>query len=234
MANDAQRLIDMAHYDAGLIQQGEVANSDQRADGLNRLNDMINLWQTQGLKLWLQTDLAVSLVAGQATYNLGPSGHVVMTKPTRVLDNGYYLDTSNVKRPISLISRDEYMRLPNVSEQGAITSYFVDKQATQLAVSFWLVPNATEALGTAHLLIQQQAQNFTAVSETVVFPAEWFIALRWGLADELCTGQPQAIMDRCANRAQSYRVALEDWDVEDASTRFAPDTRAGFRSGAFR
>lgn len=225
MANDAKRIIDMAHYDAGLIQQGDVANTEQQADGLNRLNDMINLWQTQGLKLWLQFDLAVLLVAGQATYNIGPTGHVVMTKPVRVLDSGYYLEVNGSKRPITLISRDDYMRLSRTTQQGAVNSYFVDKQHNQLAVSFWLVPDATAALGVAHLLIQQQVQNFTLVTETVQFPAEWFIALRWGLADELATGQPQAIMDRCLQRANAYRSALEDWDVEDTSTRFAVDTR---------
>ena len=33
------------------------------------------------------------------------------------------------------------------------------------------------------------------------FAQEWRIALRWGLADDIATGQPQAIMDRCAQRA---------------------------------
>lgn len=233
MANDARRVIDMAHYDAGLIQQGEVANTEQQTDGLARLNDMINLWQTQGLKLWLQHDLSVPLVAGQATYNLGPSGHVVMTKPLRVLDSSYYLGSTDNKIPITQLSRDDYMRLSRITQQGAVNSYFVDKQYNQLAVSLWQVPDTAAALGTVHLLIQQQAQNFAAVTDLVQFPAEWFIALRWGLADELATGQPAAIMERCQQRANAYRNALEDWDVEDVSTRFVVDPRVA-RIGASR
>ena len=66
------------------------------------------------------------------------------------------------------------------------------------------------------------------------FPIEWRIALRWGLADELATGQPQSIMDRCQQRAISYRTMLEDWDVEDAPTRFTPDSRGQYSMGKFR
>lgn len=227
------RIIRMARADAGLLQEGDEPNSEQYADGMMRLNDLANLWQTQGLKLWLQYDLNVPLVSGQATYTLGPSGNVVMTKPTRVLDNGYWLGSNGVKRPISLISRDEYMRLSNTAQTGAVTSFFVDKRVADLAVSFWLVPDAGAAAGSAHLLIQQQVTNLISLTDEMDFPREWFIALRWGLADDICTGQPQAIMDRCQQRASAYRVALEDWDVEDASTKFQPDTQ-GRSSGAFR
>ena len=55
-----------------------------------------------------------------------------------------------------------------------------------------------------------------------------------GLADELATGQPQPIMQRCEAKANQYRQALEDWDVEDASTSFAPDQRALYSSWDFR
>ena len=57
----------------------------------------------------------------------------------------------------------------------------------------------------------------------IAFPVEWFQALRWGLADELCSGQPQLIMERCERKAMMYRDLLEDWDVEDTSTRVTPD-----------
>ena len=73
-----------------------------------------------------------------------------------------------------------------------------------------------------------------SVNDQMNFPQEWFLALRWGFADEICTGQPQAIMDRCEKKATMYREALEDWDVEDTSTRFQPDTRMGYGASNFR
>jgi hypothetical protein len=224
-------VIQDAYQDAGLIAEGDSINSEQIVTGLRKLTDLVNLWQTQGIKLWLNVDTTITLVAGTATYTLGPAGSVVMVKPPRVLD-AYYRDANGIRRPLVPMAWADYIRLSQITQTGAVNSYFVDKQATQLSVFFWLVPDATAALGTAHLLLQTQVTNPISVTETVNFPVEWRIALRWGLADEICTGQPQAIMDRCQQRALAYRTALEDWDVEDVSVRFAADTRG--HTGGFR
>lgn len=228
------RAIAMGMVDAGLLQEGDEPNSEQYASGMNRLNDLIRFWQTQGLKLWLQLDLAVPLAVGQATYTIGSSGDVNMTRPMRVLDDGYYIDSSSNKRPINLISRNEYTRLSNVVQQGSVTSYFVDKQQNFMAVSFWLVPDTQAATGVAHLLVQQQVSSLVSLTDTMNFPIEWFLWLRWMFADDIATGQPQAIMDRCSARATAYREALEGWDVEDASTSFQPDQRTQYQGNRFR
>lgn len=229
-----QRLIRDAMLDAGLLMEGGDPTSEQFALYSGRLKDVINTWQTQGLKLWTQTDQSITLVAGQADYTFKPSGgSVTMARPLRALE-GYYLNVSNNKTPIYLISRDEYMTLSTNVQQGAISQFFVDKQRTQLKISFWLVPDTVAATGTAHLLLQQQVTNFISLTEDIDFPIEWYMALRWGLADDICTGQPEAIMSRCSVKAASFRAALEDWDVEDASTRFQPDSRAQYSTSRFR
>ncbi len=226
-------IITDGYFDAGLIQEGQTLNPEQIVSGMRRLTGMINLWQTQGLKLWLNVDTAITLVAGTGTYTLGPAGTVVMTKPLRVIE-AYWLSSAGNRTPLTVLSWDDYMRLSQVNQQGAINSYFVDKQQAVLSVFFWLIPDATAATGTGHVLLQTQVTNFIAVNETMNFPIEWRLALHWGLADEVCTGQPQAIMDRCEKRATMYRAALEDWDVEDAPTRITPDQRMMQHSGRFR
>jgi hypothetical protein len=233
ISNTAERLVTMAYRDAGLTEEGQSPNGDQVGEALVRLNDMINQWQTQGLKLFLLQDIGVTLVAGQARYALMPGGDVNMCKPLRVLQ-GYYLDTNSIRRPLVVLSWEEYLRLSTPVQQGQVNSYFVDKQYDRLWVSFWLVPDAIAATGTCHLLTQVQVPNVTELDSTVVFPIEWFLALRWGLADELATGQPQSIMDRCEKRANTYRMALEDWDVEDAPTMFTPDQRGLYQTSGYR
>jgi hypothetical protein len=124
------------------------------------------------------------------------------------------------------MSWDDWMRLSQVdNNNGMVNSYFIDKQAYSLNVYLWNTPDAQEAANTVHLLLQTQATNPVNLTDDVSFPQEWRIALRWGLADDIATGQPQAIMDRCQQKAAMYRTMLEDWDVEDAPTRFAVDPR---------
>lgn len=226
-------IISDAYFDAGLTQEGQSPNSEQIVTGMRKLTDIINLWQTQGLKLWLNVDTTVPLVAGTGTYTFSPTGTVIMPKPPRAID-AYYMDSNGIRRPLIPLSWNDYIRLSQVNTTGQINSYFVNKKQEELSVFFWLIPDATAATGTAHLLLQTQVTNFISVIETMNFPIEWRIALRWGLADELATGQPQSIMDRCQQRAISYRTMLEDWDVEDASTRFSPDSRGQYSMGKFR
>jgi hypothetical protein len=226
-------IINDAYLDAGLIQEGEPAKSDKLVVGMRKLQDIINLWQTEGLKLWLNVDTEVPLVSGKGTYSLSPTGDIAMDKPLRVIQ-AYYRDQNGIRRPLTPLSWDDYIRLSQINQMGQINSYFVNKKQLELSVFFWLVPDAVAATGTCHLLLQTQVTNFITLTETTNFPLEWRIALRWGLADELATGQPQAIMDRCTQRALMYKTKLEDWDVEDAPTHFVPDSRIGTSYGRFR
>lgn len=224
------RIIPLALKDAGMLQQGSTATPEILQDGLDRLADIIALWQTQGLKLWLNSLQSIPLVAGTATYTLGPAGAIVTTKPTRVLEGWYVLPTSN-RYALSPLSWNEYHTLGNLASQGAVNSYFVDKQQSNLVVKLWMVPDAQAATGTVELLIQRQATGTSDLGETVAFPVEWYLALRWALADDYSSGQPQVIMDRCERKASYYRRLLEDWDVEDASTRMQPNAlMAGVQS----
>lgn len=235
VSNNAYGIITDAMVDAGLLQEGDRPNSDQLAVNMRRLNDTINLWQTQGLKLFLQEEVNVPLVVGQTQYVLGPSGPAVtMPRPPRILQ-GFIIGSSNVRRPLVNISRDEWERLSQITgNNGQINSFMVDKQAQQTNLNLWPAPDIVEAANTATFLMQIQAPNPIFLTDQVGFPLEWRIALRWGLADDICTGQPMSIMQRCAERAKAYRDALEDWDVEDAPTFFNVDSRFYQNSGRFR
>ena len=229
--NTPNAIIWDALFEAGKLAEGDVPDSDILARHSRRLRDLINAWQTAGLKLWLQVDQPITLTAAKTTYTIKPSGDVNMMKPLRA-QQGYYLNNTDpnnpVRQPLYPLSWQEWLTLSTTQTQGAISQYFVDKQAMQLNVSFWLTPDATTASnGTAHLLLQQQVTNFTGLTDTMNFPLEWRLALVWGLADELTTGQPQEVVMRCGSKARQYRMELENWDVEDANTMFQPDMRQG-------
>lgn len=235
VTNTAYGIIDQAWHDCGKIQEGQRPNSQQIADCMLRLNDIINLWQTQGLKLFLQDEVTVPLTVGQTLYVLGPSGPaVVMPKPSRVLQ-GYILDTSNIRRPLVPLSRDEWERLSQtIGNNGTINSYMVDKQSYQINLNLWPPPDSVEVLNSAVFLVQIQAAGPIYVTDETSFPQEWRLALRWALAEDISTGQPPAVIQRCMQNAERYKVMLEDWDVEDAPTFFGMDSRFYTSYGRFK
>lgn len=229
--NTGAGVVQRGYEDAGLCAVGQTVTTAQMSRGLDRLNDIINFEATQGLKLWLQQDIAIPLTVGQGVYTLGPGGSVNMAKPLQVLQ-GYFLTSQAIRQPLSPLSRDEFTRLSQIAVLGAINSYFVDKALLQFNISFWNTPDATAATGTGHLICRVAAPNLVVSADNVQFPPEWTIFLRWAVADEVCAGQSEAIQSRCAQKCSSYRDALQAFDVEDAPTTFSPDMRS--QGGRFR
>ena len=226
-----ERLIKQALRDCGRLQYGSTPTTEVYDDALSRLNDIINTWQTQGLKLWLNSIVTLTLEEDEPSYTIGPAATPATLKPVRILA-GWFVDANGARRPLTPASWTDYYSLSNLATSGSVNSYFVDKQQLNIVVKLWSPPDATAALGTVQLLRQEQATAWNELDEDIAFPVEWFQALRWGLADELCSGQPQLIMERCERKAVMYRELLEDWDVEDPSTRIAPDM-GGMRGSRF-
>src|SRR5690606_21483374 len=108
-------IINDAMHDAGYLGEGEVPNSEQINNYFRRLNDIINLWQTQGLKLFLLQDITLPLVADQYSYTFGPdiSADVIMAKPSRIID-AYVLEPSGIRRPLIPIAWKDWNTLPQV------------------------------------------------------------------------------------------------------------------------
>lgn len=232
-AMTAGALITKAYRDAQKLPRGATLSADQLSDGIDIMNDLVNLWQTQGLKLFLQTETVVTLVSGQQMYSFTPGGDVSIDRPLQIIEAAYWDQYSN-SRPLLPISREEWTRLSNRTNTGSVNQYFAEKLYDRLNMYLWNIPDATAATGTVHAVLRNQATNVTVSADSPNFPPEWAIALRWGVADELTSGMPEAVQMRCQQRAQSYRAALEDWDVEDAETYFQPDPRSMASARSFR
>lgn len=67
--------------------------------------------------------------------------------------------------------------------------------------------------------------SIVTLTDQVNLPIEWYLTVMWVLASQICTRQPQKVIDRCEKMATQMLDDLENWDVEDADTRFTPDTR---------
>jgi hypothetical protein len=224
-----------AMFDAGLIGRGDEPTSEDLAENMRRLNKYVNYLQTKGLKLFVQEDFSLAapiLQVGVGLYTFGPTGMIVMAKPRRVVE-AYYADNNQNRRPLIAMARNDWDTLSTITTQGTVTGYFIDKQTTTLNVNLWLVPDATAVTGTVHLILDEQIPNFASVTDTMAFPPEWELTLEWGLAHQLTTGQPESVINRCKENMMYYQEELENWDVEDASTVFQPDSRGNFVGNRF-
>lgn len=220
------RLIKDAMYESGLLAKGRDPSSESLAQYNNRLQDVFQWLQTRGLKLWLEYDVPITPVTGQNLYALGPTaagGNVNMVRPVRCKE-AYYTDQSANRRPLISMGRSEWDTLSTTTTLGTITSWYGEKH--QLTYNFyaWLTPDSNQT-GTIHAILQQQMNSIVTLTDQVNLPIEWYLTVMWVLASQICTRQPQKVIDRCEKMATQMLDDLENWDVEDADTRFTPDTR---------
>lgn len=192
---------------------------------------MISFMNTQGQKLFMLVDTAVPLVAGTASYTFGPTGSTVMLKPERV-DQAWFQDNSgpsSTRRPLFEASWQEWSVLSGTNQQGSINQYLQERLPTQLRVTFWNVPDSTQATnGQVHLLLRAQIPRGAQLTDDTQFPQEWFLALSWLLAGELCNGLAQEIVQFTTQKAEYYRNEMLSWDVETAEVFFTPDSRGAY------
>jgi hypothetical protein len=239
--NNTVGIITDAMIDAGKLRRGDEPGSEDLAEYTRRLNKLVNYFMTQGCKLWLIVNQVLTLLPplsngnGVALYTLGPTGTVVISKPLRVISGYYEYNTGDQYPLIPMSYPDEYTRLSNLLQPGAVNSYAVDKQQLTLNVYLWNPPDSFSASnGAVHLMIEQSITQFTGLTDTMNLPIEWSLPLEWGLANQISVGQPPLVQAKCAANAEKYQRELEDWDVEDADTMFQPDQRQTQFLGRFR
>lgn len=225
----ASAIIQKAYQNAGKIARGATPSSAQQSDALSTLSDVIALEAAKGLKLWLETEVTVTLVSGQQLYSFYPSGTTSQVRPLRVKEASY-TDTGGSVRSLTPLSREEWNRQPNRAGTGQVTQYFVEKLYDRLNLYCWLIPDATAATGTIKVVLANQGTLPAVITDDVHFPPEWGLFLQWRLAQELGTGMPQEVLSRCDLMAESYRAQLEAFDVEDAPTYFTVDTQGAMGS----
>lgn len=225
----ASAIITKAYQDAQRVARLVTPSSDQQTDGLDRLHDIVTLWQTQGLKLFLEQEVTVTLVEDQQTYSAMSGGDINVAHPLELKECVYW-DSSDSARPLDIISRNEWAHLSDRTQTGSPTQVFAEKLYDRMNLRFWHIPDATAAEGTVKATFRIPSTNPATTAASVLFPSEWAIALRWALADELAAGMPEAVQTRCAQRAAVYKKMLEDWDVENDDTYFRPDEQFIHRS----
>ena len=231
--NTPLSIIEDALLDAKLIQEGQTPSSEVYAQHMRRLRDLVNLEVIKGVKLWLLSDQSINLVEGTGTYTIVSGGSINLTRPLQVLQAYWLSENEDVRREVSLIAWHDYLLLGAPESEGSVNSVMVDKLYDRFRILCWPLPDATDAAGTLHLLLRTQVTQFIELDETIQFPPEWRMFLHWGLAAEICTGQPDQVIQRCEGKAQMAREALEGFDVEDTSVRFEVDMSRGNPQGSF-
>jgi len=224
----AGEIVSFALKQCGIGLNSETATAQETNDALESLNMLMKAYSVKGLKIFLTNDKDITLVAAQQKYTLGAAGDVVMDRPNEI-QSAYREDTNGLRTPMNVISREEYRMLSDPSAEGVPLSLYYDTQLTLGEMNIWPVPNATDAAEyTLNISWKKPADDADATTDDLEFPAQWYLALGWGLAKQLMVGYDLP-KERKYDIKSLSKEALKDAEASDkgdnTSIYFQPNKR---------
>lgn len=222
----------------GAISQGETPSATAITEANITLNEIFKEWQADGLQLWKTTTAVLSGYTTNTVAALMGVGATWNTTPFLKLHSAYYTNTaSGTDTPLTIITRDEYIKLspktqystptsvyyrpPNAKDSAALsgnlsaTVYFYPGLSTS-----FLAANSVTLFGTLPLM------DFDASSDQPDIPDYMINALVWALADQLAYEYGVALGERSmiTKKAMFHKAVALSYDQEEGSLFFRPET----------
>lgn len=164
-----------------VLGQQDVLSSADEQDGLDSLNTMLESWRLERLSCFAQRQQNFPLVAGTATYTIGPGGNFNTDRPIRLIDA--YVLYQTVSFPVPLITQEQYDQIPVKAIQGMPTALFYDPQLPLGSITLFPVPY-TAGLQ-LYITSFLEIQSFATVTDALSLPPGYNRALIYNLACEL-------------------------------------------------
>lgn len=184
---DVNDYIEEAFERCGLVAQtGYDLKSAKRS-----LNLMLAEWANRGLNQWTIEQTTISLTQGTGDYSLGADTIDILSAVVRRSDTDYSIDR---------ISRDDYLSIPNKTQQARPSQFFVDRQINP-TLKLWPIPdNSTDVVVVDKLVRMDDADIQT---NTLEIPFRFYPCLAAGLAYYLA-------IKRAPDRVQLLKAVYEE------------------------
>lgn len=238
----ASTMVNQALTDIGAIdpEGGIGPTTSQTTSALQIFNFLVTSWIGLGMQVWCQKTATYTLSNGVGNFTVGPAGTLAIARPMSITQ-AWLRDTTvtyPIDIPVRVGGREEYYSLSQKTTPGTPNFLYYDRGYDRDAgnsgatangtIYLWPVPDTSVAtqydLGFTYT---RPIQDFNASSDTLDFPQEWYNALRWNLANELCPGYSVPVMkwDRIRGMARDTLDLAMSTDRQDTSVTIAPDYR---------
>lgn len=201
-------------------QEEAVAPADYAT--ARRMLNMLCKYLATKTNLWMQVDIPHTLIPGTESYTVGTGLDIATARPLRLL-HARRTDGATQEIPIWVVSREDYLALPNKTTESACLEVYYDPQLANGVLYCWPTGDANNTSIT--LTFKRPIEDFDASSNNPDFPVEWHLPLVTLLAEKLApsylNGVPQWLM------VESARMLAEvmSWDEEDVSIFMQPANR---------
>jgi hypothetical protein len=212
----------------GVTAQGEEPSSAEMLEAFDRLNEMVDSWATQRLTMQVVSRSQYDLVAGQATYTIGPTGTVptpdwIGARPESVDLVTLLLSyaTPETELPLGALTEMAYQAIQQKTlENSQPTAVYYEATMPSGTFSFWPVPNT--AINPVIVYAPQALAQFAALTTSYVMAPGYVTALRYNLAKMLAPEYGKALTAEIAMGASDALGDIKRLNVPMMDLGFDP------------
>lgn len=172
----------------GALAAGEQASTDDQAWSLQKLQRVIDQWDSERTKVYANTFTSFALSPNSTPTTIGPTGiFAVNQRPIEIPSIGLQLINTNpttVEIPLSPRDKDWWaaQRVKNLTS-AIPTDYYYEPDWPNGNIWFWPVPNAAN-----NVLVQQRTVlgQITAYGQSFSMPPAYWNLIIYELAISLC------------------------------------------------
>lgn len=216
MEQTARQIIRRSMLKAGVLGRGETPTAEEASDGLMALNDLFGSVSNEPLMIYVRTLEQFDLVAGKASYTIGPGGDFNTARPVAVVSG--FLRSASTDYQLTQISEKSYDGMSSKSQSGIPAGFIYEASSPVGRIVFDCEPSSTYE---AFLRLSKAFSDVTL--DTVLdLPPGWNRFLVYNLAMELAPEFAQGVSADISRIAQESKDNIErtiarnmpmDWDA---------------------
>lgn len=164
----AGELVTTALRKAGVIASGETPSASEMQDGLSCLNLMIDSFSNEGLLLFKQSRIPLTLIPGQSVYTIGLGAQLDTARFMNLKQAKVISLPGNVELPVRIMNIQKYADILQKDMQSTIvTDIFLDGDFPNYNLTVWPVPSATQTLV---LYVEQALTKVYGTTDEILMP----------------------------------------------------------------
>lgn len=186
------------------IDPEETPEAYQIQHGLEALNDLLSSWSAERLLVYSLVERTGALVAGTASYAIGPGATFDMTRPQRI--EQAWVRITGIDYPLDIITREAYRAIADKTSQAQPDLLFYDASYTTGTVYVYPTPDMAYTL---HMSNWEPLTEFANADQSYPFPLEYKLALKSNLAIILADEYGKDVTQTLMKTAQESKGAIK-------------------------
>jgi len=216
MAYTALNLITDVLLDMGVIADQETPTASQAVGALVKLNDLIESWNIDPLKLYGATQYVMPLVTNQASYTIGTGGNLNISRPDTIT-SAFVRNTTAVASqqqdiPITILTDQQWADIPVKGMTGSFPyAVWFNMTFPLIVANVTPVPTASNY---SLVLWEKNANSEMTLSTVLSFPPGYARAIKYSLFVEIAAGYQIAVPESIALLAMTSKMSIDRQNLQ--------------------